>query len=117
MHHLLLAYELRREVIFSVCLSVTRGVLHPLVPGSFSGLWLQVLSREVPQPLVSGSFSSLWSQVFSRGAPWFQVLSASYPNQGLFPNQGQVTIRAVCLLQFPTGGLYCFVFVVKCEHW
>ena len=57
--------------MFLVCPPLGRGATP--VPGSFQGLWSQVLSRRgTPVP---GSFQGLWSQVLCRGAPQSQVLS------------------------------------------
>ena len=54
------------------------------VPGSFPGLWSQILSAGT---VVPGSFPGLWSQILSQGVPQFQVLSQvsgpkSFPGWG-----------------------------------
>ena len=78
------AYIVGREgnVFTGINLSVHKaGVLFPggtPVPGSFPGLWSQVLSRGTPVP---GSFPGLWSQVLSWGVP------QSWPSGGT-PGQG-----------------------------
>ena len=90
-------------VIFSVCLSVhTRGGggCTP-VPGSFPDPFQGGTS--VPGPFPGGGVPE------NRGTPPGQDWGTPPPKPGLgYPPPGEVTLRAVCLVWFPAGGLSCY---------
>ena len=98
------------------------------VPGSFQGLWPQVLLGGGGIPVPAGGYPTPGqgsTQSWLGGGP----RTAVPPNQersGVPPSQnregtartglghplGQVTLRAVCFMQFPTGGLSCLVLIL-----